>query len=223
MDQFLIQLQSGGAGGNTSAVDEAYINGVCDGLKFRSFLDHGSTYDAVEAPPFSFFPESAVHREKLPSLLSLEPGSRIRRRSDKVRAQQKQRRLRQRVSEKARDLQRLLPADKKMDMATVLEETHKYIGFLEAQVSVLHTMPEYDREGGGGRWSPAAEIGGDLGSLNRQQVLQVFVNSPAAQKWLYANGCCVYSVEQLALLKTNARSSHLMPYGPNHNPLFSAC
>ncbi|KAL3647173.1 hypothetical protein CASFOL_008141 [Castilleja foliolosa] len=229
MDQFLFQLQSpplrAGAVEYSSAVDEAYINGVYDGLNFRSFLNQVteplfSTNDVVLpsiAPPFSFFPESANmfsshHVEKLPSLHSLEtaaspePEFRINRQFKNMH----RRDLRQRVTERVRDLQKLLPVDKKMDTATVLEETHKYISFLVAQISVLQSMPEYNSED----WGIAtAESGGDLGRLNRQQVLEVFVNSPAAQKWLIDNECCVCSAEQLALLKKNAWSCHdLLPY-----------
>ncbi|KAA8524559.1 hypothetical protein F0562_010982 [Nyssa sinensis] len=51
------------------------------------------------------------------------------------------RQRRQRISERTRCLQKLLPWDKKMDMATMLEEAYKYIKFLQAQISVLQSMP----------------------------------------------------------------------------------
>ncbi|KAL6534700.1 hypothetical protein OROGR_013375 [Orobanche gracilis] len=153
------------------------------------------------------------HSEKLPDLLSLdtavgtEPKFPMDGRFTDARTPRQQRRHRV-VSEKARRLQNLLLLDKKMDTASVLEETHKYIRFLEAQVSVLQSMPEEDCDcetRGGGSRSTATESGVDLGRLNRQESLQVMVNSPAAQKLLYSNGCCIYSLEQLALLKKNAR------------------
>ncbi|KAL6540472.1 hypothetical protein OROMI_024355 [Orobanche minor] len=213
---------------STPAVDEAYINGVHDGLNLRSLLARSpfyppldasnllsipiteqlfTTHDAVlppESRPFGFFSEPAMfsfnHSKKLPDLLSLdtavgtEPKFPMDGRFTDARMPRQQRRHRV-VSEKARRLQKLLPLDKKMDTASVLEETHKYIRFLEAQVSVLQSMPEEDCDWetrGGGSRSTATESG-------------VMVNSPAAQKLLYYNGCCIYSLEQLALLKKNAR------------------
>ncbi|KAL2494975.1 transcription factor bHLH [Forsythia ovata] len=46
----------------------------------------------------------------------------------------------QRISDKTRCLQKFLPWDKRMDMTTMLEETYKYIKFLQAQISVLQSM-----------------------------------------------------------------------------------
>ncbi|KAL6535869.1 hypothetical protein OROHE_012713 [Orobanche hederae] len=253
--QFLFHIQSppslrGGVEA-PSAVDEAYIHGVYDGLNLRSLLarspfypplDAGNllsipiteqlftTHDAVlpaESRPFGFFSEPAMfssnHSEKLPDLLSLDTavGTESKFPMDgrlpdaRTPRQQRRRRV---VSEKARRLQKLLPLDKKMDTASVLEETHKYIRFLEAQVSVLQSMPEEDCDcetRGGGSRSTATERGVDLGRLNRQELLQVMVNSPAVQELLYSNCCCIYSLEQLALLKKNARF-HQAPY--DYNP-----
>ncbi|KAL6529557.1 hypothetical protein OROGR_015180 [Orobanche gracilis] len=256
--QFLFHIQSppplrGGVEA-PSAVDEAYINGVYDGLNLRSLLARSPFYphqdasnllsipiteqlftkhDAVlpaESRPFGFFSEPAMfssnHSEKLSDLLSLDTsvGTESKfpmgRRFPDARMPRQQR-PQTVVSEKARRLQKLLPMDTKMDTASVLEETHKYIRFLEAQVSVLQSMPEEDCDcetrGGGSRRYTATESGVDLGRLNRQELLQVMVNSPAAQKLLYSNGCCIYSLEQLALLKKNALF-HQMPCDSKSNP-----
>ncbi|KAK9285074.1 hypothetical protein L1049_024259 [Liquidambar formosana] len=122
------------------------------------------------------------------------------------------RQRRQRVSDKTRYLQKLMPWDRKMDMATMLEEAYKYVKFLQAQISVLQSMPsestfaaQQNSSGGIG------EFGG-LGRLNRQQLLQVLVNSPVAQTMLYSQGCCVFSVEQLVLLKKMAERRILMQH-----------
>ncbi|PWA74643.1 myc-type, basic helix-loop-helix (bHLH) domain-containing protein [Artemisia annua] len=56
-------------------------------------------------------------------------------------AREKQQQKRRTLSEKTRALQKILPWDKKMDMGTLLEETYKYIKFLQAQVKVLELMP----------------------------------------------------------------------------------
>ncbi|KAL6570675.1 hypothetical protein OROGR_000225 [Orobanche gracilis] len=253
--RFLFHIQSppplSGGVEAPSDVDEAYINGVYDGLNLRYLLALSplyppldasnllsipiteklfTTHDAVlpsESLPFGFFSEPAMlssyHSEKLPDLLSLdtavvtESKFPMDRRFPDARTPPQQQRQTV-VSEKARRLQKLLPLDKKMDTASVLEETHKYIRFLEAQVSVLQSMPKEDYEcgtrGGGGIGSTATESCVDLGRLNRQELLQVMLNSPAAQKLLYSNGCCVYSLEQLALLKKNALF-HQTPYASN--------
>ncbi|KAH7842351.1 hypothetical protein Vadar_004290 [Vaccinium darrowii] len=117
------------------------------------------------------------------------------------------RQRRQRISEKIRCLQKLLPWDKKMDMATMLEEAYKYVKFLQAQVSALQSMP-LDSSFPTGNTGNASVFGG-LGRLNRQQLLQVMVNSPVVQTTLYSKGLCVYSVEQLVNLKKIAEMKAL--------------
>ncbi|KAK6785011.1 hypothetical protein RDI58_018466 [Solanum bulbocastanum] len=118
---------------------------------------------------------------------------------------------RQKLSEKIRCLEKLLPWDKKMDTATMLEEAYKYVKFLQAQISVLQSMPplveggassDQDRNGkstsyGSNHEAKAISIFGTLARLNRQQLLQVLLNSPVTQTYLYSKGCCIYSVEQL--------------------------
>ncbi|GFY99128.1 hypothetical protein Acr_13g0005290 [Actinidia rufa] len=116
---------------------------------------------------------------------------------------------RQRLSEKTRCLQKLLPWDKKMDMATMLEEAYKYVKFLQAQISVLQSMPG-DSSSSFATQNPSHfNLFGGLGKLNRQQLLQVLVNSPVVQTTLYSKGCCVYSIEQLVLLKKIAERKAL--------------
>ncbi|XP_038712873.1 transcription factor bHLH117 [Tripterygium wilfordii] len=106
------------------------------------------------------------------------------------------RKRRQNITDKLRCLQKLLPWDKKMDTATMLEEAHKYVSFLQAQIKSLQSMPVDTSF----TLTPQADehsVVGPLGRLNRQQLLQVMVNSPAAQTVLYSQGCCVFSLEQL--------------------------
>ncbi|KAI3502261.1 hypothetical protein L1887_30294 [Cichorium endivia] len=113
------------------------------------------------------------------------------------------RRRRNTLSDKTRSLQKVLPWDKKMDMATIYEETYKYIKFLQAQISVLESMPVASTSStplGSENPRQGNQFGG-LGKLNRQQLLEVLVNSPAAQTVLYSKGCCIYSLEQLILFK----------------------
>ncbi|PIN14921.1 hypothetical protein CDL12_12431 [Handroanthus impetiginosus] len=241
-EEFKFQTQPPllGGGEASSAVDEAYINGVCAGLNFRSLLTYGSSYPppeihnalkmpkiepvftlndgvSAEPPPYNFFSEatSSSFHHQLPNLLSLElpqntgpvdvetpmlSRPRVRK--------QRRRRQHQKLSDKTRCLQKLLPWDEKMDMATVLEEAYKYIRFLQAQVSVLQSMPyESSAAAVSGRTTNIG--GGDLDRLNRQQLLQVVLNSPVAQTQLCSNGCCLYSVEQLVLLKKNAERKAL--------------
>lgn len=108
----------------------------------------------------------------------------------------------------------------------MLEEAYKYVKFLQAQVSVLQAMPlqsatpppppctsnpisdvisgYYDKHNNP---SDNDAVWGELGKLNRQQLLQLVVNSPVAQTLLYSRGCCVYSREQLSLLQKLAEKS----------------
>lgn len=122
----------------------------------------------------------------------------------------KARKRRQTISEKTSCLQKLLPWDKKMDRATMLEEAYKYVKFLQAQVSVLQSMPVVSsftsrNPAGNG----AVNVFGGLGRLNRQQLLQVMVNSPGVQTMLYSKGLSVYSVEQLVTMKKVAERKAL--------------
>nr|KYP44293.1 Transcription factor bHLH117 family [Cajanus cajan] len=91
-----------------------------------------------------------------------------------------------------------MPWDKKMDQATLLEEAYKYVKFLQAQLRVLHSMPSTSASNN----TPfLLQNGGVFQSLNRTQLLQVLVNSPVAQTMLYSQGFCVFSLEQLSLLR----------------------
>jgi hypothetical protein len=116
------------------------------------------------------------------------------------------RQRRQKLSEKTRCLQKLMPWDKKMDQATLLEEASKYVKFLQAQYSVLQSMPSHsttnNNYGGGGNGGRAGGgVFGDLEMLNRNQALQVMVNSPVAQTKLCSQGYCVFTMEQFSLLR----------------------
>ncbi|KAF8391455.1 hypothetical protein HHK36_023760 [Tetracentron sinense] len=109
------------------------------------------------------------------------------------------RQRRRKISDRTQCLQKLMPWDKKMDMATMLEEAYKYIKFLKAQVSVLQSMSS---ESSFTSHIPVAA--GDyagLEKLNRQQLLQVVLNSPVAQTMMCSKECCVVSLEQLLFLK----------------------
>ncbi|XP_042479005.1 transcription factor bHLH52-like [Macadamia integrifolia] len=111
---------------------------------------------------------------------------------------------RKKISDKTRCLQKLLPSEKKMDIATMLGEAYKYIKFLKAQISVLESMP---CESSFTSQTPAnVSAFAGLDRLNRQQLLQVLMNSQVVQTMLYSKGCCVVSLEQLLLLKQIAET-----------------
>lgn len=120
---------------------------------------------------------------------------------------------RKKISDRTRSLQKLMPWDKKMDIATTLEEAYKYVKYLQAQVLALSSMPidssfvlqdDHDVSRFGG------EVGGELAMLNRQQLLQVLVTSPAAQTMLYSKGFCVFSLEQLLFMNKLSEINILM-------------
>lgn len=92
-----------------------------------------------------------------------------------------------------------------MDTATMLEETYKYVKYLQAQIKVLQSMPpiEFNHVGGSSH-DDVSGVHSALALLNRQQLLQVLLNSPVGQTWLSSQGCCVFSYEQLVLLKQAA-------------------
>ncbi|XP_059283654.1 transcription factor HEC3 [Lycium ferocissimum] len=119
-------------------------------------------------------------------------------------------RLRKKLSEKTRCLEKLLPWDTKMDTATMLEEAYKYVKFLQAQVSVLQSMPTLAEEGSASPSSSEDRNGKTISVLNRQQLLQVVLNSPVAQTYLYSKGCCVYSVEQIVQYRKIAQRNNAL-------------
>ncbi|KAL2331798.1 hypothetical protein Fmac_019379 [Flemingia macrophylla] len=123
------------------------------------------------------------------------------------------RQRRQKLSEKTRCLQKLMPWDKKMDQATLLEEAYKYVKFLQAQFRVLQSMPSSTSTSTSSSASspfllPNDGVFGHLQRLNRTQLLQVLVNSPVAQTMLYSQGFCVFSLEQLSLLRKFSQTTH---------------
>ncbi|KAH6764665.1 hypothetical protein C2S51_015914 [Perilla frutescens var. frutescens] len=177
---------------------------------------------AVETPMYNFFsePRSSSVRHHLPGLRSFElasqnanadspvPNPRIKAGPySKLRRQR--RREPYRLSDKTRCLRKLLPSDEKMNIATVLEEAYRYIKFLQAQVSALQSMPCQTTAAGGGG-AATNIVGGDLGRLTRQQLLQVVTNSPAVQAQLCADSCCVFSVEQLLSMEKRAEREALV-------------
>ncbi|XVE49781.1 hypothetical protein DITRI_Ditri01bG0109400 [Diplodiscus trichospermus] len=112
------------------------------------------------------------------------------------------RKRRQKLSEKTRCLQKLLPWDKRMDTGTMLQEAYKYIQFLQAQISILQSMPITSSFVSGEHINATFPLDyAGLGRLNRQQLLQVLVNSPVAQTMLYSQGFCIFAYEQLVSLK----------------------
>ncbi|XP_010928474.1 uncharacterized protein [Elaeis guineensis] len=108
------------------------------------------------------------------------------------------RQRRKRISDRTRILETLMPWERRMDTGTMLQEAHKYVQFLEAQVTALQTMP--CSSGFAPVHLPAGRFRG-LELLNRQQLLQVMMNSPVVQDMLYQKGLCVFSAEQVAALR----------------------
>lgn len=113
------------------------------------------------------------------------------------------RQRRQKLSDKTRCLQKLLPWDKKMDIATMLEEACKYVKFLQAQLIALQSMPceSAISSTNSNHYITGGSIFGGLDRLNRNQLLQVLVNSPVAQTMLCSQSCCVFSAEQLGFIQ----------------------
>ncbi|KAF8067442.1 hypothetical protein N665_1153s0010 [Sinapis alba] len=111
------------------------------------------------------------------------------------------------VSERIRTLEKLMPWEKKMSLAMILEETHKYITFLQSQIASLRWMPldsVYPTKPGE---VEVGETNSLLKSLTRQQLLQVIANSPGSRNVLYTKGVCVFSYEQLLSVKMMAEST----------------
>ncbi|XP_010466473.1 PREDICTED: transcription factor bHLH117-like [Camelina sativa] len=111
-------------------------------------------------------------------------------------------RKRKTISNKIRTLEKLMPWERKMSLAVILEEAHKYIKFLQSQIASLLWMP-LDSV-----YNTAGEVGESdlLKSLTRQQILQVLANSPGSRNLLSTHGLCVFSYEQLLTLKAMTRN-----------------
>ncbi|CAN6457930.1 unnamed protein product [Victoria cruziana] len=107
---------------------------------------------------------------------------------------------RRKISERTRALERLMPWSAKMDTATMLENAFKYVKFLQAQVSVLKSMPAMSGPFIARFATPSTPgVGGAsiLDGIPRQQLLHVLVTSPNVQKRLLEGENCIVSVEQL--------------------------
>ncbi|XP_010488223.1 PREDICTED: transcription factor bHLH117-like [Camelina sativa] len=109
---------------------------------------------------------------------------------------------RKKISNKIRTLEKLMPWERKMSLAAILEEAHKYIKFLQAQIASLLWMPLESV------YNTVGEVGESdlLKSLTRQQILQVLANSPGSRNVLSTHGLCVFSYEQLLTLKAMTRN-----------------
>ncbi|CAN4103434.1 unnamed protein product [Withania somnifera] len=213
---------------NSSQIQQSFPHPDADQkLKFAKLEPPFNYFSNVTSNGFEYYSLPDLRCLEQPNYLdfhygkssSIEPVSHVMSSLSKSRKQayasSATRMRRQKLSEKTRCLEKLLPWDKKMDTATMLEEAHKYVKFLQAQISVLQNMPPLG--GGGGASSSsstdqdknAISVFGTLGRLNRQQLLQVVLNSPVAQTYLYSKGCCVYSAEQLVQYRKIAQRNAL--------------
>ncbi|CAH8383552.1 unnamed protein product [Eruca vesicaria subsp. sativa] len=108
---------------------------------------------------------------------------------------------RRNVSDMIRSLEKLMPWERKMSLGTVLEETYKYIMFLQSQIASLRWMPLESI------YPARPGVATLLKSLTRQQILQVIANSPGSRNVLCTQGVCVFSYEQLLSVKMMAEST----------------
>ncbi|VFQ94310.1 unnamed protein product [Cuscuta campestris] len=102
--------------------------------------------------------------------------------------------------EKIRDLQELMPWETKMDTAKMLGEAYKYVKFLQAQATVLESMPVRGDLPSHHQENPSPGVPGPLAELSGRELLEAAVNSPAVQRFLYSEGYCICSSEQVAQL-----------------------
>lgn len=200
-------------------------------LLTRDYLTESNlfSHDVVAATPFLHLPDLKSVEE--PPSLSLAPPSVARHNSQrhvnnnaKSVASQPPVHGARKVSDRIRSLEKIMPWEKKMSLAAILEETHKYITFLHSQIASLRWMPldsvypakppgEEEEEAGG-------EGNSLLKSLTRQQLLQVIANSPGSRNVLYTQGVCVFSYEQLLSLQMMAESTRNFWKSDNLLPLF---
>lgn len=172
----------------------------------HSFQTAQPASDSHEATP--------NHFRRKHGAITAKPGPATRRAAaSRNRNNQMARQRRRRINEKMRCLKKLMPWNRKMDTATLLEEAHKYILFLEAQVSALYSMPVVHADDPppllhhptANQVMNCSDADSSIGydrsapSPNRQQTetLQMLVSSPVAQTVVYSQGQCMVSAEQL--------------------------
>ncbi|CAA7392115.1 unnamed protein product [Spirodela intermedia] len=116
------------------------------------------------------------------------------------------------ISERIRLLAKLMPWDRKMNTSTMLEEARNYVKFLEAQVTVLQCMPVESRFScpPPSSYATSASVLRGLERLTRQQLLHVMVRSPLVQDKLCGRGLCVFSVEQVILMRQAAERKKIL-------------
>ncbi|WOL15104.1 hypothetical protein Cni_G23885 [Canna indica] len=115
---------------------------------------------------------------------------------------------RKKISDRTRIIESLMPWERRMDTGTMLGEAYKYVRFLEAQVAALYTMPVFAKFSAAPVSSGRGGALGGLEQLNRQQMLQVVVNSPRIQEKLYEKGLCVFCTEQVGALRRSVEDNH---------------
>ncbi|XP_031394035.1 uncharacterized protein LOC116205548 [Punica granatum] len=206
-------------------LDEPLDEPVTAELQFPPVLFHHlDCFQPAQPPSDSLSAATGSHipwQHELPNNTSPTPVPASRRRAGSRRDLVRQRQRRRDISEKMRCLKKLMPTtNRKMDNATLLEEVHKYIRFLQAHVSALLSIPAHVHHGppppppppcyqqpalphqaDNYSYADAAMIGSDgcrsvLGLNQRQQTV------------LYSRGQCVVSVEQLEMAETAIMAHH---------------
>ncbi|XP_078427938.1 basic helix-loop-helix (bHLH) DNA-binding superfamily protein [Wolffia australiana] len=114
------------------------------------------------------------------------------------------------ISDRIRQLAKLLPSDRKMNTSAMLEEARIYVKFLEAQVTVLQCMPVESQFLCPPPSSYSAGGFRGLEKLTRQQLLHVLVRSPLVQDKLCGRGLCVFSAEQVFLMRQAAERRSIL-------------
>ncbi|KAL0718998.1 hypothetical protein Bca4012_068321 [Brassica carinata] len=178
-------------------------------------IEHSTAAEVTKSPRLSLAPplpvttkhDADVKRRRLGNNFAVSPSSSSKSRSPtRYSSSYGVSSSRRKITEKIRSLEKLMPWETKMNLATILEETRKYIAFLQSQIASLRWMPlesVYPAKPG----VEVRETTNPLVSLTRQQILQVIANSPGSRNVLYSRGVCVFSYEQLLSVKMMAEST----------------
>ncbi|KAF5805010.1 putative transcription factor bHLH family [Helianthus annuus] len=131
---------------------------------------------------------------------------------------------RERIAERMKALQELVPNANKADKATMLDDIIDYVKFLQLQVKVLSMSrlggaPSATIVAEGGGNEPASFSNNDTTTVTESQVVKLMEEDMgAAMQYLQEKGLCLMPISLATVISTGSRSNHPLTGGEGGGP-----